>query len=399
MMKPGPEQLEMYQRNRTKSLLEQLRDRSPDKAKRVLELAPNSAFVETVYDLHELLSVAIHPPTVRPLRIPDIIGPAAKAAQLHRFSTDDEVLALSIYRTLLGLRHCGEEVFGIKMPGIDSEEMAASICRLSGILMTQLARWSVCGCPSISLTSRQACALALSDLTNEQLEDSRVPWPSFLLFTEDAFFDPSPLTVVSCLTRPDGRRWSMSLISGEKFRGLFSLPAEVLFDKQLFEYEALQMTKSQSIELKDNVRRAINLIARCILNVCEAVNSSAASLLQKRERRTHKDKRGKKRKGKSRRVQGQGNCYVLGLPVKVDMRECVHEYIKGNIKRAYKVRWVVRGHWRNQPCGPGRMNRRKQWIEPYQKGKLEDPSLLRSHIVTDEVVDTRMKESVKEATT
>lgn len=38
------------------------------------------------------------------------------------------------------------------------------------------------------------------------------------------------------------------------------------------------------------------------------------------------------------------------------------------------VRVQVRGHWRNQPHGPGRMYRRLQWIEPYWKGP-EDGSL------------------------
>lgn len=41
------------------------------------------------------------------------------------------------------------------------------------------------------------------------------------------------------------------------------------------------------------------------------------------------------------------------------------------------VRVRVDGHWRNQPYGPGRMYRRRQWIEPYWKGP-EDGSLARA---------------------
>ncbi|NDL58614.1 hypothetical protein [Phytoactinopolyspora mesophila] len=36
--------------------------------------------------------------------------------------------------------------------------------------------------------------------------------------------------------------------------------------------------------------------------------------------------------------------------------------------RKYKHRWVVRGHWRNQPYGPGRKQHRRQWIASYVKG-------------------------------
>lgn len=36
-------------------------------------------------------------------------------------------------------------------------------------------------------------------------------------------------------------------------------------------------------------------------------------------------------------------------------------------------RWMVRGHWRQQPCGPQRSQRRLQWIDPYVKGPDDKP--------------------------
>lgn len=36
--------------------------------------------------------------------------------------------------------------------------------------------------------------------------------------------------------------------------------------------------------------------------------------------------------------------------------------------RTYTHRWVVRGHWRDQPYGAGRKLRRTQWVESYLKG-------------------------------
>jgi hypothetical protein len=38
-------------------------------------------------------------------------------------------------------------------------------------------------------------------------------------------------------------------------------------------------------------------------------------------------------------------------------------------------RWVVRGHWRQQACGPGRSQRRPVWIEPHVKGPDGAPLL------------------------
>lgn len=41
--------------------------------------------------------------------------------------------------------------------------------------------------------------------------------------------------------------------------------------------------------------------------------------------------------------------------------------------RRYSARWVVRGHWRQQAHGPGRSQRRTQWIESYIKGPEDAP--------------------------
>jgi hypothetical protein len=36
-------------------------------------------------------------------------------------------------------------------------------------------------------------------------------------------------------------------------------------------------------------------------------------------------------------------------------------------------RWLVSGHWRNQPYGPGRSLRRPQWIAPHLAGPADAP--------------------------
>ena len=43
-------------------------------------------------------------------------------------------------------------------------------------------------------------------------------------------------------------------------------------------------------------------------------------------------------------------------------------------------RWMVRGHWRDQPCGPGRASRRLTWIDPYIKGPADKPLDIRPTI-------------------
>lgn len=45
--------------------------------------------------------------------------------------------------------------------------------------------------------------------------------------------------------------------------------------------------------------------------------------------------------------------------------------------REYSCRWIVRGFYRNQPYGPDRALRRKQWIPPYVKGPADKPLKLK----------------------
>jgi hypothetical protein len=45
----------------------------------------------------------------------------------------------------------------------------------------------------------------------------------------------------------------------------------------------------------------------------------------------------------------------------------------GHGEREYHCRWMVRGHWRQQPCGTQRRFRRLKWIDPYVKGPEDKP--------------------------
>ena len=48
--------------------------------------------------------------------------------------------------------------------------------------------------------------------------------------------------------------------------------------------------------------------------------------------------------------------------------------------RGYSHRFVVRGFWRNQPCGPGHSERRMQWIPPFVKGPADKPLVVKETV-------------------
>lgn len=74
--------------------------------------------------------------------------------------------------------------------------------------------------------------------------------------------------------------------------------------------------------------------------------------------------------------------YRLSDPVNVDCREEVRRYLGGEIRSPLTSQFLVRGHWRHQPCGSGQIDRRLQWIEPFWKGPEAAPINLRSHALS-----------------
>lgn len=54
-----------------------------------------------------------------------------------------------------------------------------------------------------------------------------------------------------------------------------------------------------------------------------------------------------------------------------------HENGDGTATREYSRRWIVRGHYRNQPYGPDHALRRRQWIPPYIAGPADKPLVVK----------------------
>lgn len=58
----------------------------------------------------------------------------------------------------------------------------------------------------------------------------------------------------------------------------------------------------------------------------------------------------------------------------VELRQMRHENVTHSPSgRRYTHRWVVRGHWRDQACGPGLKERRRVWVPAYTKGPADAP--------------------------
>lgn len=75
-----------------------------------------------------------------------------------------------------------------------------------------------------------------------------------------------------------------------------------------------------------------------------------------------------------RKRHGQGPARVQVIDLR-PMRYVPTEEADPDTGRTYTHRWVVRGHWRQQPVGQGRTQRRPTWVHSYLKGPEGAPLL------------------------
>lgn len=64
----------------------------------------------------------------------------------------------------------------------------------------------------------------------------------------------------------------------------------------------------------------------------------------------------------------------------IRLRRSEHKPTNGESEVEWSHRWLVNGHWRNQPYGPGKMERKLIWISPYVKGPDDKPFVPKTDI-------------------
>lgn len=74
---------------------------------------------------------------------------------------------------------------------------------------------------------------------------------------------------------------------------------------------------------------------------------------------------------------------LRAIKLQPEVIKMAHENGSGDPKWKLEARFVVRGHWRNQACGPASSERRRQWIRPHWKGPKEGERLARLYEVKE----------------
>jgi hypothetical protein len=244
------------------------------------------------------------------------------------------------------------------------------------------ARWAQYAFPVVQLHGHKYAAALMS--TQPQDVEPMLPWPTFLLevplglvTTVDDLGIEQPIEAafVSRQVHDGKAMWHMQMIA----IGGTSLHRWDIDFKDLFAHgkdlPTIDSNPAFQMQYENRDDRVWWLMARLLANVCVVMSDPDE---------VHELSRGK-RSGLS---PTPGNpdtskIYRVGHPVDVDCRQAVSEYISGERRSGPTVRFVVRGHWRDQACGPGLSERRQKWIVPYWKGPEIGAINVRPHVVKE----------------
>lgn len=240
------------------------------------------------------------------------------------------------------------------------------------------AAWVDCGAPIVSCTDSYAAALVVSEPS--KVAPSETPWnvfllrpPSFVpLFAKERF-------LVSYYPNSGEVVWSALSSSFELFDNVFKFTwPEFLHTctaEEISEHRVVTGVTAPDIH-DVALATSINMIFRLIANlICAgAAEPEAIRALGKRRDEGCSVPR------QCLRDNGKANVsnYLIGRPVSCDFLPYVREWVRSGAAPSKRpgVKFVVRGHWRNQAYGTKHACHRLQWIEPHMKGSDDAPLVI-----------------------
>ena len=240
--------------------------------------------------------------------------------------------------------------------------------------------WASAGLQSVVVGHKLAAAL-MATTARGALDGVQLPWPAFEIQVPPGLVATSQgdVTSVYVAATPD---W-IPINRNDKTCGVTVLYNDPVSLGHVSLPSIASLADSDSIvdlDIEDGVvppggydfdqeRRVRELLLRLVTGVILLINTARADKpLAYPQHPTRPDKRGVPRP----------NVHQLKREVTIDCRQMVYAYARGVRRSSPSVTTLVRGHWRQQPHGPGRALRRAQWLEPFWRGAEDAPVVART---------------------
>jgi hypothetical protein len=253
-------------------------------------------------------------------------------------------------------------------PGTGADPVLSEIAKFS-------IRWAIHGMPRVLLSHRLAASLACTSIPVDFCDTVRMPW-RFMEVVVPAGLLHNPLqSTILCreVVTPDGagcrilfQHWASP--ECQKRTG-HKISSQVACDRWS---GFADLAEDAGVDLDAELRRSLGWHSRLILGCCLELQGQQSGPSPLAPRRS----------GSGRQGEPSAWNVVLKRHVTMDVRKHCKDYISGS-GRKLGVQFVVHGHWKNQPCGPGARDRKFIHVEPYWRGPKDAPIAVRSHILKD----------------
>lgn len=316
--------------------------------------------------------------------------------------------------------HHQSNFWRLVLSGLAGARVGESANATGAYTWTALLDWDACGAPTFVLGAGATCAFALTDVSNIRWRDFQRPFRSMLLLPSEG---QSPLVFdstqgretvvqriyVSTMLQPTAspeeqeRAWRICseavqrlaregtpeqvyalvkrmderlrpretlVVYGEGAEGEFiRLNRRIPEDPEttLEDCFAHETQGREERWLSERSRHCMDLVLRIVVSLCLSLDRSGTQMGKQSFSKPLFDP-------SQVRTGDNATIWEVGSHIKLDpaLRDAARaEARQDKHPGAWKLHseLLVRGHWRNVPCGPGGKERRRRWIEPYLKGE------------------------------
>lgn len=230
--------------------------------------------------------------------------------------------------------------------------------------------WAQSGFPRVEPSHRLAASLMATSVPLDS--DIAMPWSCFMVVIPDGLF----LSSGSFALVDRGHTVSIDR-PGEGVR-IMSFGATVhtgaeptLADWNKLRWNGNELGEAEFAAMASNEHlRETEMLGRLVVGVCAEMSMYNQSGERTSVRRGGRQARGERLKPET---------FKLTRDVKIDVRGAIADYIHGRSGSGPTVQTLVRGHWKRQPHGESRAQRKLIHIEPYWRGPEDAPGAVRAH--------------------
>lgn len=246
--------------------------------------------------------------------------------------------------------------------------------------------WGASGFPTVVIEAASWARMSATDTIAEEIVSQlRHPWPAFLIKLPHGVIraeDGEWIDRICVATGNDlgqGETWTILAETARiAMERTDQLPVELCseFDEGEGTWKG---TAIDAHALSQRDERVLRLLGKLVVASVLELDRSGGG----RRRLAGKSRRATKAELATPSASLE---YVIGEPVIVDVRPYIDEYLSGKrgTRGPKKTRVLVRGHWKNQPHGPGRTLRKFIHIDPYWSVLDESlPIAVRPHVLKE----------------